>query len=247
MPNNNSFLRELLRIIGTITPMQMVASLIGLLAIGAILWVIIGGGATLTNSEAMRGLITFSVAIVTVSIALILVFYVVFGDPKDLKDRFTYGKDILMVFVGILGTIMGFYYAENKKVGEKEIKAIADVVQKAESGNVATDELEKKALNALIARDFDGALKAYEDAFKITPTLNNIGEVRKLLADQKDEFKKAADSGNEARKAELWQGIFCDISTNNKKLGMDAVMKAKVDGFCKPPASPTSNANVMQP
>ena len=247
-PDEKSFRLELLRIITAVTPMQWVASLIGLFAIGGMVWVIAAGADFFLVAEKARGLITFSVAIVTVSIALILVFYLVFGtgSTEELKDRFTYGKDILMVFVGILGTIMGFYYGSDK-ISTKDVSAIASTVQNAETGAVATDDLEKKALNALLAKDFDGALKGYDDAYKVTPTLHNIDEVRKLLIAQKDAFKTAADTNDEEKKAELWQKIFCDISTNNKKLGMTDVMKAKVDGYCKPPASPTPNTNPTTP
>ena len=107
--------------------MQWVASVIGLFTIGGMVWVIASGGDLLRDGERTRGLITFSVAIVTVAIALILVFFLVFGvfgnNKEEFTSRFTFGKDILMVFVGILGTIMGFYYGTDK-VSPDDIKTI---------------------------------------------------------------------------------------------------------------------------
>lgn len=58
-----------------------------------------------------RGLITFLFAFGTISIALLIAaasYWV--SDSEQLKARFGYAKDILMVLIGILGTIIGFYF-----------------------------------------------------------------------------------------------------------------------------------------
>lgn len=66
----------------------------------------------LSNVEFARGLITFLFAIGTIGIALIITFSV-FASERSLdesKERFYRGKEILTIFIGILGTIVGFYF-----------------------------------------------------------------------------------------------------------------------------------------
>jgi len=65
----------------------------------------------LANKEIARGLITFLIAITTVSIAVILALSTIIlkGGEEDDK-RFDRGKQILTMLIGVLGTIVGFYY-----------------------------------------------------------------------------------------------------------------------------------------
>ncbi len=229
------FRLEFMQTVKDVTPMQWVASLIGLFTIGGIIWVIASGDDILRNANKTRGLITFSVAIVTVAIALIMVFYLVFSTGKDveIKERFTFGKDILMVFVGILGTIMGFYYGADN-LSKDQIDSIANVVQKP----AGSQDFEQKALDLLIKKDFDGAVKAFDDAFNATPALANISNIagmRKILADNKVAFMAANDDA----KKEIWRAIFLDIMTKNLTAGMTDEMKKTVEDYSKPPASPS--------
>lgn len=244
MPEENrSFIRELIAIVGKVTPMHAVASLIGLSAVGGMVWVIATGANFFADSTKARGLITFSVAIVTVAIALILVFYLVFGDGtyEQVKDRFTFGKDILMVFVGILGTIMGFYYGENR-VSPENVQKIADTVQKSEPASIS--DLEKKGFDALAAKDFEGAAKAFAEAYKVNPIWHNVDEINKLLNRQKDEFTSAIAKADNPKIEEIWQNVFCEISTKNLTEGMSNDMITKLKNFCtEPPQNSPVNSN----
>lgn len=71
----------------------------------------------LQTSPGARGLITFMIAIGTIAIAVILALASVIVDPdsdnETLKTRLAAGKEILTVLVGVLGTIVGFYFANN--------------------------------------------------------------------------------------------------------------------------------------
>lgn len=66
----------------------------------------------LQETDVSRGLITFLVAIITVSISLILVVWVLVSnlETEELKVRFTSAKEVFATLVGILGTILGFYF-----------------------------------------------------------------------------------------------------------------------------------------
>jgi hypothetical protein len=78
--------------------------------------------ASLNNNETARGLITFLVVFTTVSIALILALYTLVSSVtgQDLKDRFGYGKEVLTALIGILGTILGFYFASSTQGTARE-------------------------------------------------------------------------------------------------------------------------------
>src|SRR4029077_8441261 len=76
------------------------------------------GGAfleSLQSLEISRGLITFLVVFTTILIAITLVLYITIStaDPAEIKDRFGFGKEILTALIGILGTILGFYFGQS--------------------------------------------------------------------------------------------------------------------------------------
>jgi hypothetical protein len=65
----------------------------------------------LAKPEVARGIITFLVAAGTVSLAVLLVMAAIMSSgSKDLENRFAFGKEVLTLLIGILGTIVGFYY-----------------------------------------------------------------------------------------------------------------------------------------
>jgi hypothetical protein len=63
-----------------------------------------------------RGLITFLIAITTIAIAIMLAISSIFGlgSGDDPEKRFDRGKQVLSVMIGILGTIVGFYFGSEK-------------------------------------------------------------------------------------------------------------------------------------
>jgi hypothetical protein len=67
----------------------------------------------LSDITVARGLITFLIAITTVGIALILVIYVVSTYDVAVKDHYLLGKEVLTSLIGILGTIVGFYFGQS--------------------------------------------------------------------------------------------------------------------------------------
>lgn len=70
----------------------------------------------LSKPEVARGIITFLVAAGTVSLAVLLVMAAIMSSgSKDLGDRFAFGKEVLTLLIGILGTIVGFYYGSARE------------------------------------------------------------------------------------------------------------------------------------
>lgn len=103
------------RIFQLLTALQYL--FLGLLALG-FAWVLYKGidghDLDLSKTEAARGLITYVVAVVTVAIGLILVMSAAFlSGSKDMEKRFAFGKDVFTILVGVLGTVMGFYYGQS--------------------------------------------------------------------------------------------------------------------------------------
>jgi hypothetical protein len=76
---------------------------------------------SLSTIATSRGLITFLITVVTVTIALVLILSSIVSDSADRARRFQQGKDILVALIGVLGTIVGFYFGQS----DDKVKGIA--------------------------------------------------------------------------------------------------------------------------
>lgn len=90
-------------------------TLLGLVVLGVIVYgVTLSSGSflkLLSDTETARGLITFLITVATVGIALILaISTVVLSEGEGGDKRFDRGKQVLSVLIGVLGTIVGFYF-----------------------------------------------------------------------------------------------------------------------------------------
>jgi hypothetical protein len=93
-------------------------TLLGLIILVVIIYGMVQQGFldSLGNKEKARGLITFLIAISTVGIAIILAISTLVLAPGDEGDkRFDRGKQVLSVLIGVLGTIVGFYFGAETK------------------------------------------------------------------------------------------------------------------------------------
>jgi glycerol uptake facilitator-like aquaporin len=68
----------------------------------------------LSTTEVARGLITFLIAVATVGIALILTVYAVSTQDAKAKENFALAKEVLSLLIGVLGTIVGFYFGSTQ-------------------------------------------------------------------------------------------------------------------------------------
>lgn len=66
----------------------------------------------LGKDDVARGVITYLVALGTIAIGIILVVSTILGSGDDLGNRFARGKEIFTLLIGVLGTVMGFYYGK---------------------------------------------------------------------------------------------------------------------------------------
>jgi hypothetical protein len=73
----------------------------------------------LSDPKIARGLITFLIAVTTVSIALLLTFFAICAnldgdadEKKIVEANFSKAKEVLTILIGVLGTIVGFYFGQ---------------------------------------------------------------------------------------------------------------------------------------
>ncbi len=106
---------------------------IAVLILAVIVWGLWGKGgflASLSDRAVARGLITFLITFTTIGIAIILAISTIFGSSGDDEDkRFDKGKQVLSVLIGILGTIVGFYFGSSTDTratpAEAQVLAVA--------------------------------------------------------------------------------------------------------------------------
>ncbi|HEX9001786.1 MAG TPA: carboxypeptidase-like regulatory domain-containing protein [Blastocatellia bacterium] len=78
----------------------------------------------LGKEEVARGVITYLVSVGTITIAMVLVLSVILGSETGNHERFARGKEVLTILIGVLGTIIGFYYGSSVKDVKAEPAAI---------------------------------------------------------------------------------------------------------------------------
>jgi hypothetical protein len=62
------------------------------------------------QTDQARGLITFLFAFATIGIAILMAIALMWMEREDVEARFAKAKDLLAILVGVLGTIVGFYF-----------------------------------------------------------------------------------------------------------------------------------------
>jgi PASTA domain/Putative Ig domain len=94
--------------------------LLGAVVLGLIVYIVSPWGRPFLQAmafpEVARGVITFLIAVSTVGIAIILAISTLVLSDEDDK-QFDRGKQVLSVLIGVLGTIVGFYYGSQTTPG----------------------------------------------------------------------------------------------------------------------------------
>lgn len=85
------------------------------LAFVLIFWLGLGKNSSVGDEVGARGMITFLVAVSTVAIAMLTILTAML--VRDFKERFAAAKEVLAILVGILGTIVGFYFGAASNPG----------------------------------------------------------------------------------------------------------------------------------
>ena len=115
---------------------------------------------SLSQPDVARGVITFLIAAATVSLAVLLVMAAIMtSGSAQLDQRFALGKEVLTVLVGVLGTIVGFYYGSAKdNVNPLKLSPVAVSESAPQVGHTFT-------LDALII----GGMPPYTYSIKFNP------------------------------------------------------------------------------
>lgn len=151
---------------------------LGIVIFGVLAYGIYSAGGVFLKSlqapETARGLITFLVAFTTVAIALILVLYALLssGGSQDLKDRFGFGKEILTSLIGVLGTILGFYFGSSTQPTAEE--ALKPELSRAQALQVASafisNEQPKKGERMMLSSFVSGGTPPYIYSISFIPS-----------------------------------------------------------------------------
>lgn len=165
---------------GSLTPKSSTLQYIvfGGLGLIALVFIMYGIGSTallvsLERIPTARGLITFLVAVITVTIALVLTLSTVVSDSDEREKRFQQGKEVLTALIGVLGTIVGFYFGNTLDSPE---------VLKVESVTVST-LTPKEGAPIAIGAGISGGKKPYFYEVKFDPVVKGIDNVARSRSD----------------------------------------------------------------
>lgn len=145
------------------------------IAIAVAILVVIGWGLSqdhgilqeLKDITVARGLITFLIAITTMGIAIMLAISTIFSkDGDDGEKRFDKGKQVLSVLIGLLGTIVGFYFGSSP-----DTKAATAVTQQALAIAPATlsNSQPKKGEKIILSFSVSGGKAPYDYSITFDP------------------------------------------------------------------------------
>jgi hypothetical protein len=111
-----------------------------LVVMGIFLW---GNASLLQNlrdPSYARGVITFLIVVAAIALGMFLTVQTFFGvgDVKEQEEKFRRGREIHSVLVGVMGTIVGFYFGNTEKPSQELKVAPMQVVATAGGGKHLT-------------------------------------------------------------------------------------------------------------
>ncbi|QDT50529.1 hypothetical protein Pan258_46080 [Symmachiella dynata] len=168
----------------------------------------------LSDIATARGLITFLITVITVTIALILSLSTIVSDSPDRAQRFLNGKDLLFALIGILGTIVGFYFGQS--LNESGVLAIAPAFISNENSK-AGDTID-------VVTVVSGGKAPYAYSLSFTPS-----DVIKDIQTRKSSGNGVISARIIAPKIETKTSIFFTITITDDN-GKNAVYDSRHDG-----------------
>lgn len=139
----------------------------------------------LSVTEIARGLITFLVAVSTVGIALILTVYAVATQDPKAKENFAMAKEVFTGLIGVLGTIIGFYFGSTTLPTSQQTSATTAQVSAMKITNAKTDPtIAKRGDKVKITAEVSGGKPPYDYVIGFKPE-GSVPPVKKEGSDGK--------------------------------------------------------------
>jgi hypothetical protein len=149
----------------------------------------------LKDIEIARGLITFLVVVATVAVATIMVLTAIISG-KDFDKRFALGKEVLTLMLGVLGTIIGFYFGA-ARTGQANADSLPARAAQVAPVKITPEQPQNGGVATLVTK-LTGGLPPYTYSISFTPdTIQTIGNQTSENGEIKHEFKVNAQSGSE--------------------------------------------------
>lgn len=119
---------------------------------------------SLGNTEQVRGMVTFLFVLATIVVVILVaggIFWV--GSVDEVQKRFAAAKDLITIIVGIVGTIMGFYFGTTTTTQNLSIGSAAVTPITAKAGTPVT-----------IAAAISGGAKPYSYTIAISSPTSGL-------------------------------------------------------------------------
>ena len=128
---------------------------------------------SLKDIPVTRGLITFLIAITTMGIAIMLAISTIFGTGGPDEDkRFDRGKQVLSVLIGLLGTIVGFYFGSSQATNSGQTQnAITQPQALAITPATLSNSQPKKGEKFTISFSVSGGKAPYSYSITFDPSI----------------------------------------------------------------------------
>jgi hypothetical protein len=134
--------------------------------------------ASLAKVEQTRGLITFLFAFSTTGVILLIAVAIFWArKDEDIKARFGYAKDLLTIVIGILGTIMGFYFGLQTDTGSIVIAnpTLSQTIAKTGDEVTVTAQILGGKAPYSIAIEFVDPIGALKERIEVKPSTIEAG------------------------------------------------------------------------
>ena len=147
----------------------------------------------LADIAVARGLITFVVAVGTIAIAMMMTLTAIV--TREYEKRFAVGKEVLTILVGVLGTIVGFYYGAENSTAQQGGNGTSAQISAAQ---VTIPEQIQSGGTGTLTTKLSGGNPPYRYSVRFTPdTIPAIENQESADGSISHEFKAAVPAGTD--------------------------------------------------